>query len=225
MRTDAIQRLVDFALAELSAIQDATAGREGADWNRPDADKVLTPMWEGIEFNPLRLAALAVAANHPNLPTLIYALQEARSKLLNMAAIYLRPYADDLVSRRVSIGNAASGLDSACHALTLAAHRLADMASVPVGGSSTTIVDIGDRVYEIGGKKMQVTKAEDDTLQAFIDSESLDDKNLKQITKSNRAPRTLRGLRERYSGMFAPAITLPGKRGNGGYVVRITAPK
>lgn len=87
-----------------------------------------------------------------------------------------------------------------------------------------SIIDLSNRLYRIGVKEQLVSRAEDDVLQAFLDSPALDSADLVSATESDRAPRVLRELCTKYDGIFAPAITLAGRKG-AGYVVRISAPE
>lgn len=89
----------------------------------------------------------------------------------------------------------------------------------------TIILDLGNRLYRIGQIEKQVTRAEDNVLQTFLDAPAQDTADLIAATKSDRAPRVLRELRSKYDGIFAPAITLPRSKGAGGYVVRVKAPE
>jgi hypothetical protein len=86
-----------------------------------------------------------------------------------------------------------------------------------------TIVSLGDRQYRIGARAPRaVTASEDAVLNAFINHPAMDDPKLKIQAKGVTEPgKTLRDLRKKYDGEFAPAIKLPGKKGKGGYHVRI----
>jgi hypothetical protein len=86
------------------------------------------------------------------------------------------------------------------------------------------IVSRGTRQYTIGNRDpIAVTPNEDAVLQAFLDMPAMTDPTLKAKAKHDDPGRVLRRLRTRYDGIFAPAITTPGRKSNGGYHVRIAS--
>jgi hypothetical protein len=136
-----------------------------------------------------------------------------------------RPGGRDLEKFR-SFGRRLSAYMDYCRAIRLAAMSLRE-AVVRILGAleepAGCIIDLGNRIYSIGGREKQVTQREDDVLQAFTDAPALSQKDLIASAGFDRAPRVLQKLRERYDGMFAPAITLPRRKGAGGYVVNVRA--
>jgi hypothetical protein len=85
-----------------------------------------------------------------------------------------------------------------------------------------TIVSLDDRRYRVGDSRpVVVSDVEDTVLQAFADESPMDASRLIDKAGFDRAPRVLKSLREKYSGIFAPAITCPGRKGQGGYHVAI----
>jgi hypothetical protein len=87
------------------------------------------------------------------------------------------------------------------------------------------IISLGkldDGRYGIGdADPVTVTDIEDSVLQAFLSAPSMSAPQLVTKISDDRAPRVLGRLRKKYGGIFAPAIRCPGKKGQGGYSVRI----
>jgi len=86
---------------------------------------------------------------------------------------------------------------------------------------------LGNRQYLIGKHPpITLTDNEDNVLQAFLKQSSMDESQLIEQAGFDRAPRVLRELRDKYDKRFAPAIKTPGRKGSGGYQVKIVhAPK
>lgn len=99
------------------------------------------------------------------------------------------------------------------------------VSSVSVEGSTpyaTSIVYIGNTSYRVGDQNpISVTDSEHAVLQEFLKGESLSSRQLIDNSGNDRATRILAALTTKYDGAFFAAIDLPGKRGNGGYFVRI----
>jgi hypothetical protein len=88
--------------------------------------------------------------------------------------------------------------------------------------TAATIISMGDKVYKIGeSAPVAVTDAEDAVLQAFVQTEAMDERTLARRA-GNDGARVLRGLRQKYDGAFASAIHCPKKKGAGGYRVQIS---
>jgi hypothetical protein len=86
------------------------------------------------------------------------------------------------------------------------------------------LVSHGTRQYAIGKHDaIAVTRTEDVVLQAFLVTPAMTDPTLKAKTNEDDPGKILRRLRKKYKGIFAAAITTPGKKSNGGYRVRITS--
>jgi hypothetical protein len=64
---------------------------------------------------------------------------------------------------------------------------------------------------------VRVTPAEDAVLVAFVDSPVLSGQELVDMSGRPRAVYILATLRRKYGGVFASAITMPGRRDGGGY--------
>jgi hypothetical protein len=100
-------------------------------------------------------------------------------------------------------------------------------AEVPASPDADTIISHGEGRYSVGGSDpVTVTASENLVLQAFINRGTLNGSALKRLTgtpnyDNDDAPKVLRKLRTKYGKRFAPAITLPGSKGKGGYQVRI----
>jgi len=87
-----------------------------------------------------------------------------------------------------------------------------------------TIIFLAERLYRIPGhKQVEVTDAEDSVLQSFLDTPTMTLPTIRE--KSGLADpdikSAIRGLRQKYDGCFADAIDCPGRKGNGGYTVRV----
>ena len=93
--------------------------------------------------------------------------------------------------------------------------------TAPPRPSTTTIVYHGLRAYGVGARSESLTLPEHSVLQPFLNYPAMDEKTLIDKSGYNRAARILRGLLEKYGGMFAPFIDCPGQRGEGGFKVRI----
>jgi hypothetical protein len=94
----------------------------------------------------------------------------------------------------------------------------------------TCIVSLGSLAYRIGDHPpVTVSDREDTLLQAFLDSPTMNKPQLAERTGlgAEVAVGLLRGLRgtgkrkAKYEGIFAPAIRMPGGKGQGGYHVNI----
>jgi hypothetical protein len=97
--------------------------------------------------------------------------------------------------------------------------------SVPDGDAVQPIVALGARQYRIGHTRpVVVDEFEDNVLQTFLELRTMDQPTLEDLSGVHHAPKVLKRLREKYGGMFAAAITLPGGRGKGGSHVEITKP-
>ena len=66
-----------------------------------------------------------------------------------------------------------------------------------------------------------MTEQEHAVLQPFLRCPALGERALIDGSGSERAARILAQLRERYGGLFAPYITCPRNRGEGGFKVKI----
>jgi hypothetical protein len=83
-----------------------------------------------------------------------------------------------------------------------------------------TIYGEGQRSYRVGSSRpVCVTEEEDSILQAFSGYPTMGTPELTAKSKLKHADpsRVLRGLRQKYDGLFAAAIRCPGKKGRGGY--------
>jgi hypothetical protein len=88
--------------------------------------------------------------------------------------------------------------------------------------SAVEIVSLGDLCYQVGEHDpVTVSENEDNVLQAFLAAASMNAEQLVQEAGFDRAPRVLGNLRTRYGGILRPAIRCPGRKGGGGYHVRI----
>jgi hypothetical protein len=86
------------------------------------------------------------------------------------------------------------------------------------------VISMGERQYRINGSDpLVVTAPEDCVLKAFLGQPAMDEPTLKLKTKIEEAAKVLRALEKGYGKVFAPAIRLAGKKGTGGYHVRIKA--
>jgi hypothetical protein len=87
------------------------------------------------------------------------------------------------------------------------------------------ILSLGNRQYRIGAHApCTVQDAEDRVLQAFVGRPTMDTRALKCLAPEILDPgKVLRTLCIRYDSRFAPAITLPGRKGKGGYHVAVKA--
>ncbi|HEX4072734.1 MAG TPA: hypothetical protein VHX68_16255 [Planctomycetaceae bacterium] len=86
------------------------------------------------------------------------------------------------------------------------------------------IISHGNYFYSVpGGQQRLVTIAEDHVLQAFLTQPAMDTGTLSDAVRDGVGrPREVLGkLKKKYNGDFSAAITLPGKKGNGGYAVNI----
>jgi hypothetical protein len=84
------------------------------------------------------------------------------------------------------------------------------------------IISLGKRQYKIGdADPIMVEANEDFVLLAFLEQASMDGPMLINRAGFDNAPRVLRNICKKYDGRFAPAITLPRKKGEGGYHVAI----
>jgi hypothetical protein len=91
-----------------------------------------------------------------------------------------------------------------------------------------TILSLGGRCYRIGASRpVTVTRRENDILLAFLRQPAMDKGQLAEVTgyAAEDAVKVLRELRRKYDGLFAPAIVMPGGRGQGGYHVAIRRPE
>jgi hypothetical protein len=125
--------------------------------------------------------------------------------------------------------------ESARHALlseltqlaTKTDNHFANLLTTPPAESGPTkerqvspILALGNRRYAVSGHgAVTVTYNQDLALQAFLSAGSLD-KPLLQNT-FNDAPRVLRQLKKQYPDTLGKRIFLPGKKGQGGYAVKI----
>jgi hypothetical protein len=87
---------------------------------------------------------------------------------------------------------------------------------------SNVILYFGEALYKIGSTSPKTLEFTEDTvLQAFLERPNMQTEMLKNTSGITKAPEVLRNLAKKYDGIFAPAIDLPGKKGRGGYTVRI----
>jgi hypothetical protein len=103
--------------------------------------------------------------------------------------------------------------------------ELLNSAVCPPIQPKATILALGERVYQIGDSDLfHLTDNEDSILQAFLEQGpgTMDQPTLDNRSGITDAAKILRKLQKRYGGIFAPAITCPGRKGRGGYHVRIT---
>jgi hypothetical protein len=90
-----------------------------------------------------------------------------------------------------------------------------------------TIVSLGDRVYMFGSRRQQVSESEDNVLQAFLGDANrpavprLPEPDLRARSGLNEPAKVLRLLKDKYDGLFGPALDPPHKKGVG-WGVRIT---
>jgi hypothetical protein len=85
------------------------------------------------------------------------------------------------------------------------------------------IRSMGNRCYRIGEEQpVLLTETEDTVLQAFLKSPALEKRDLIRESGYNDAPRILAHIREKHKS-FRPAISLPKRKGKGGYRVNIRA--
>lgn len=96
----------------------------------------------------------------------------------------------------------------------------------PTGVTSSdaamTISYHGLQGYSTNGAPVSVTEEEHKVLQAFVlNQTSMTRSELEAAANITNAPRVLTQLEERYGGIFAPAIRRPGRKGKGGYYVRV----
>jgi hypothetical protein len=78
----------------------------------------------------------------------------------------------------------------------------------------------GNGSYRVGKSRfVHVNANEDSILQAFSGCHTMDGAKLKEESniRDSDPSRILRGLRTKYSGLFARAIRCPGRKGQGGY--------
>jgi hypothetical protein len=95
----------------------------------------------------------------------------------------------------------------------------------PLLNSTETILAHGDRLYSIGNfDPVQLNEMEDAVLQGFVRRPAMDHATLQRVIgyPTEAILATLRRLRTKYEERFAPAIIFAGRRGNGGYRVRVT---
>jgi hypothetical protein len=136
------------------------------------------------------------------------------------------------------VGIASSDMESLNH-LTELAHRLQHSGEVKEArrqakkrerrrqrraAEPATIVYHGEREYSMGGNQpVALTETEHMVLQAFLvpPARAALDKPTLCERSVEHAPVVLRELKKKYNGRFAAAITTPGKKGAGGYRVRI----
>ncbi|HKI30285.1 MAG TPA: hypothetical protein VKA46_00235 [Gemmataceae bacterium] len=76
-----------------------------------------------------------------------------------------------------------------------------------------------------GGFPYVATASENDVLGAFLRHSAMTLEELKDVSGRTHAHKVLARLRQKAGGAFAPAIHLPGRRGNGGYAVMIEEAK
>jgi len=85
-----------------------------------------------------------------------------------------------------------------------------------------TIIARGDRQYSIGdGGTVVVGVEEDAVLTAFLKQSAMETNQLKANVGYTNPGRVIRALQSKYGGRFAPAIVTPGRKGKGGYQIRI----
>jgi hypothetical protein len=98
-----------------------------------------------------------------------------------------------------------------------------EKAAQPSGNDAATIRYLGEKAYSIGSSSpITVTDPEDAVLQAFLPLASMDGPTLGEKSGyGDRAPKILRELSKKRSGLFAAAIRLPGGKSGGGYHVAI----
>lgn len=86
----------------------------------------------------------------------------------------------------------------------------------------TAILSLGERQYRVGNAlPVTLEENEDSVLQAFLEQASMNGPTLISKAGFDDAPRVLRNLRKKYGGIFSANITLPSKKGQGGYRVAI----
>jgi hypothetical protein len=96
------------------------------------------------------------------------------------------------------------------------------LAPVPPGRAPDDIIwHVGERQYRVGKWSGLVSDAEDDVLQTFVDQPAQDRATLMARSGREDPGRVLRDLRKKYGGVFAAAVHPPGKKGRGGYCVRV----
>lgn len=116
-----------------------------------------------------------------------------------------------------------------CHAELIAEYTwLAQQAQTPVERkpkrtTDPVIISLGNSLYQIDcHDPVPVTDSEDAVLSCFLELQAMSQTTLvKKTGKNNEAPRILGRLTKKYKGIFAPAIHLPGAKGEGGYRVNI----
>jgi hypothetical protein len=97
----------------------------------------------------------------------------------------------------------------------------AALATPPAAAGSSWILSLGERQYRTESTDpITVTENEDRVLQAFLKRRTMNRDKLEN-TAFDDAPRVLRKMRTKYGARFAGAITCPGRRGAGGYQVKI----
>jgi hypothetical protein len=88
----------------------------------------------------------------------------------------------------------------------------------------STIVFLGNGMYRIADNPpLQLTANESNVLEAFLKHAAMDLSRMQEESGVPRCRDVLRKLRTKYKGVFAPAITMPGAKGQGGYRVRIVS--
>lgn len=94
----------------------------------------------------------------------------------------------------------------------------------PADGESRNgvIRALGNRRYQIGElEPVLVETNEDCVFQAFLKQSPMDGPTLIRKSGVNHAQKVLQRLRQKYEGVFRPAIRMPRERGKGGYHVTI----
>jgi hypothetical protein len=102
----------------------------------------------------------------------------------------------------------------------------------PGAETPVVIISLGGCQYAVAGQTYRVTDAENAVLQAFLPAAgaqlgdstgtvALSQGDLIDKTGWNHAPKVLKKLLSKYNRAFAPAIRLPGGKGQGGYTVGI----
>lgn len=89
-----------------------------------------------------------------------------------------------------------------------------------------TIYYLGGTTYRVEGHDpVVVTDREHFVLQAFLEdgTGAVSSRRLSELTRLEQTDviKILKGLRKKYGGMFAAAISLPGGKGRGGYRARV----
>jgi hypothetical protein len=83
------------------------------------------------------------------------------------------------------------------------------------------IWSLGECRYQVGERKILVSEKEDNVLEAFLEQEVHSTCSLKNASGEDNAARLLRALRTKYQGVFKDVIANPGRKGTGGYVVKV----